>query len=66
MSSDSMVYLTIIRTEIEVRGLEVLEGGLKGLNWLPVIGIVQFSDKEDILAGNTRCLDTLADFSLIS
>lgn len=53
-------------TEIEVGCLELLEGVLKRLIWLAVVGVVQLGGEEDFLARNTRVLDALADLALVA
>ena len=56
----------IARTEIEIRGAEVLQGALKCLSSISVVGVVQLGDEIDLLARNTRGLDTLSDLTLIA
>lgn len=52
--------------EVDVGGIEVLERGVNGLGDVLVPVVVQLGGEPDLLTGNARGLDALADFLLVA
>lgn len=56
----------MVRTEVEVRCLELLERVLEGSLGAALVGVVELRREEDLLAGYARVLDSLADLALVA
>jgi hypothetical protein len=54
------------QVEVDVIGLEVLEGGINSLSDALVPGVVQLGGEPDLFAGHTGVLDTGTDLGLVA
>ena len=52
-------------TEIEVPSTELLEGRIEGVLYLTMVGVGELGGDEYLFTGNTRRLDSNADFGLV-
>jgi hypothetical protein len=53
-------------TEVKIRGLELLKRPVERARHIAVVGVVELRREEDLLAGDTRRLDTLTDLALVT
>lgn len=54
------------RTEVDVGRIKSLQGFLQCFWYVPVSRIVEFGDKEDLLASNSGSFDAISDFSFVA
>ena len=52
--------------QVNVVGLELLQGLVHGLSNVLVVHVVNFGGQEEGLSGNTSILDTVSDFGFVS
>lgn len=54
------------RTKVKISSAKLRKGGLEGFSSMRLVWVIELGGQENLSAGDTRCLDALTDFLLVT